>query len=157
MHLPEQEQRFADFKTGNGHVWQLDSNTCIVIYCVAYQLVMLLGKYIHWSCELIDLHIPSCVKLSSMYLISSVKCNCACLFYRLILVAVLLLFLATIHGHRLHTFHDAMMLCAHTRHHLTCGAESNSPFISTTWECIQQMLAIACRRSTSARLRPRML
>ena len=27
MHLPEQEQRFAPFNAGNGHVLQLHSNT----------------------------------------------------------------------------------------------------------------------------------
>jgi len=100
----------------------------VVIYCVASQLVTLLGRYIHWLCEIIDLHISSSVKLSSMYLISSVKCNCACLFQRLILVADLPLVLVTIHAHRLHVFYDAIMLCAHTIYHLTCGAESNLPF-----------------------------
>ncbi len=83
MHLPEQEQCFAAVKTGNGHVWQLDSNSLIVIYCVAFQLITLLGKCTHWLCEMIDLHIPSCVELSSMYLIPPVRCSCACLFHTL--------------------------------------------------------------------------
>ena len=49
MHLPKREQCFAAFK-GNGHVWQLDSNSLIVNYCVAYPLETLLVDYIHWSC-----------------------------------------------------------------------------------------------------------
>ena len=44
MHLPEQEQSFAAFKIGNGHVWQLDSNSLMVNYFVTYQLVTLLGN-----------------------------------------------------------------------------------------------------------------
>ena len=44
MHLPEQEQCFAAFKIGNGHVWQLDSNSLTVNYFVTYQLVTLLGN-----------------------------------------------------------------------------------------------------------------
>ncbi len=100
----------------------------IVIYCVAYQLVTSLGRYKRWLCEMTDLHILSCVKLSSMYLISSVEFKCACLFQRLILVAVLPFVLVTIHAHRLHVLYDAIMLCAHTIDHLTCGAESNLPF-----------------------------
>ena len=39
MHLPNREQCFAAFKVGNSNVWQFDSNTLIVNYCVTYQLV----------------------------------------------------------------------------------------------------------------------
>lgn len=87
MRLPEQEQPFAPFKAGNGHVLQLESNNLAVTYCVTYQLVKLLGQCTHWLCEMIDLHIPSCVKLSSMYLISPVERNRACLSHRLLLMA----------------------------------------------------------------------
>ena len=59
MHLPMREQCFAAFEIGNDHVWQFDSNSFIVSYCVAYQLVTLLGNYIHWSCEMSNLHIPN--------------------------------------------------------------------------------------------------
>jgi hypothetical protein len=96
MRLPEQEQRFAPFKAGNGHVLQLESNSLAVIYCVAYQLVKLLGQCTHWLCEMIDLHIPSCVKLSSMYLISPAERNRACLSHRLLLMAVVSLFRVTL-------------------------------------------------------------
>jgi len=37
----------------------LDSNNFIVNYCVTYQLVALLGNYIHWSIEMSNLHIPN--------------------------------------------------------------------------------------------------
>jgi len=37
----------------------LDSNSFIVNYCVTYQLLTLLGNYIHWSCEMSNLHIPN--------------------------------------------------------------------------------------------------
>ena len=59
MYLPEQEQCFAAFKVENGHVQQLDSNGIIVNYCVAYQLVTLLGNYMHWSSEMSNFHIPN--------------------------------------------------------------------------------------------------
>ena len=63
MHLPEQEQCFAACKIGNNHVWQLDSNKFIANYCVAAQLVKSLGNYVHWLCEMSNLHIPDCVVL----------------------------------------------------------------------------------------------
>ncbi len=60
MHLPEQEQCFDAFKIGNGHVWQLDSDSFVIDHYVAYQLVLLLGNYVHWLCEMSNLHIPTC-------------------------------------------------------------------------------------------------
>jgi len=58
MHLPEQEQCFAAFKIGNGHVWQLDSNSLMVTYFVTYQLVTLLGNWWQGSGEMSNLQIP---------------------------------------------------------------------------------------------------
>ena len=131
MHLPEQEQRFAPFKAGNGHVLQSDSDSFIVIYCVAHYLVKLLGRCTDWLCKMIDLHIPSCVKLSSMYLISPVECYRACLSHRLFLMAAVLLFPCTTFLSYMDTmytrFHNAMMVCAQ-RHHLTGVAASYLPF-----------------------------
>ncbi len=62
MQLPEQEQCFAAFKFGIGHVWQLDSNSCIMNHSVAYHLVMLLDNYIHWTSEMRNLHTPNVMR-----------------------------------------------------------------------------------------------
>ena len=59
MHFPKLDRCFAAFKTGNGYVWQFDNSIMMVNYCVACQLVTLLGNYIHWSCEMSNLHIPN--------------------------------------------------------------------------------------------------
>ncbi len=44
MHVLKQEQCFAAVKIENGHVWQLDSNSLMVNYFVAYPLITLLGN-----------------------------------------------------------------------------------------------------------------
>ena len=67
MHLPKREQCFAAFKSGNDHILQFDSycNCFIVNYCVVYQLVTLLGNYIHW-----------CVKWVTYTSQSGKSCHC---------------------------------------------------------------------------------